>query len=48
MGRVKKLLKAARAHENFLTIQVKINKRKGTLFLENKKSSIRYLNVKSA
>ena len=48
MGRVQKLVKAAPAHENFLNIQVKINKRKGALFFENKKSSIRYLNAKPA
>ena len=37
MGRVQKLLKAARAHENFLNIQVKLIKEKGHFSLKTRK-----------
>ena len=37
MGRVQKLLKAARAHENFLNIRVKLIKEKGHFSLKTRK-----------
>ena len=47
MGRVRKLLKCALAHENFSKTQLKVNKsKKRHFFLENEKSNVRYSDAK--